>query len=82
MDSHGYLEQNAFQAFASGILKVFWIFASYGSWSISKIFKCLGNLWATGILALAATGNATFRPDLPLRALFGYSMGSFSAVFG
>ena len=41
MDSHGYLEQNAIQAFAYGILKVFWMFASYGSWSISKIFKYL-----------------------------------------
>ena len=33
------LERNAFQAFAFGILKVFWMFASYGSWSISKVFK-------------------------------------------
>ncbi len=41
MDSLGYLEENAFQAFASGILKVFWMLASYGSWSIPKIFKCL-----------------------------------------
>ena len=41
MDSLGYLEQNAFQAFAYGILKVFWMLASYGSWSIPKIFKCL-----------------------------------------
>lgn len=42
----------------------------------------LGNLWATGVLAPAETGNAAFRPDLPLRARFGDSIGSFSAVFG
>ena len=41
IDSLGNLEQNAFQAFAFGILKLMWTFASYGSWSISKVFKCL-----------------------------------------